>query len=549
MKMKRQVITIIAVIMLLSVMLGACSNQAKPESTPKATDAGQPSATDDSDMIGNMYKQGYPVVKDKVTLKIAAMRSPAHTKPFDELKYVQALEELTNVHIDWQEVAQGSWDEKKNLMLVGGNLPDAFMLGITKDDEMTYGEQEVFIPLENLIDEWAPGIKAIFEANPEVRPFVTTPNGHIYSLPTFSMIGIGNNADNMFINKVWLDKLNLKVPETTEEYYNTLKAFKDQDANGNGKPDEIGLSFVYGGWEALNYYSLFGSFGRLDNVDHMVLEDEQVVFTADKEEYKNAIKYFSKLYGEDLMDEEIFTQKGAQLKAKGTSEDVQLGSFIGFWRQNALNPDRVDDFVVLPPLAGPNGDRMWNRYEKDVKRGGFTITSANTMPEITMRWIDTIADQEISMSSLYGPKGYGWDDNADGTIELICPEGVSFDEHKHSESLANSGIKMVTRDTIDKFSYKEGDPTKQKLDDQQYYAPFFPQDILPDMYFTAEQQEELAVLATDILTYVDKKTAEWIDNGKIDAEWDEYINRLNSMGLEKYIQIYNDAYATYKANK
>lgn len=48
----------------------------------------------------------------------------------------------------------------------------------------------------------------------------------------------------VYLNKTWLDNLGLTYPETVEELYTVLKAFKEQDANGNGDPnDEIPISF------------------------------------------------------------------------------------------------------------------------------------------------------------------------------------------------------------------------------------------------------------------------------------------------------------------
>lgn len=46
-------------------------------------------------------------------------------------------------------------------------------------------------------------------------------------------------SQGLYIRRDWLNNLNLKVPNTMEEFYKTLKAFKTQDPNGNGIPDEI----------------------------------------------------------------------------------------------------------------------------------------------------------------------------------------------------------------------------------------------------------------------------------------------------------------------
>ena len=46
-----------------------------------------------------------------------------------------------------------------------------------------------------------------------------------------------------FLNKQWLENLKLEMPTTLDELTDVLRAFRDQDANGNGDPsDEIPLT-------------------------------------------------------------------------------------------------------------------------------------------------------------------------------------------------------------------------------------------------------------------------------------------------------------------
>ena len=78
----------------------------------------------------NFNATGYPIVNEKVTVTISARRAPWHAKPFDELMFVQQIEEKTNVHVDWIEIPQASLNERISLMLASGDLPDAFMKGI-----------------------------------------------------------------------------------------------------------------------------------------------------------------------------------------------------------------------------------------------------------------------------------------------------------------------------------------------------------------------------------------------------------------------------------
>ena len=78
---------------------------------------------------------------------------------------------------------------------------------------------------------------------------ITAPDGHIYSFPWIEELGAGKESihsvnDFPWINVEWLNKLGLKMPTTTEELKQVLIAFKTKDPNGNGKADEIPMSFI-----------------------------------------------------------------------------------------------------------------------------------------------------------------------------------------------------------------------------------------------------------------------------------------------------------------
>ena len=56
-------------------------------------------------------------------------------------------------------------------------------------------------------------------------------NGAQYTIPAKRVL---YGAINGFIRKDWLDKLGMPMPKTTQEWYNTMKAFKEKDPGGMG---------------------------------------------------------------------------------------------------------------------------------------------------------------------------------------------------------------------------------------------------------------------------------------------------------------------------
>ena len=89
------------------------------------------------------------------------------------------------------------------------------------------------IPLEDLIEEYAPNFKKLMEEDPTIRSSITTPDGHIYALP-----GLDHNPTSktpiMWLNGRWLEALGMDKPSTMDEFYELLKAFKEKDPSGVG---------------------------------------------------------------------------------------------------------------------------------------------------------------------------------------------------------------------------------------------------------------------------------------------------------------------------
>src|SRR5690625_7308016 len=92
---------------------------------------------------------------------------------------------MTNIHIDLEQVHEEGLDEKRNITLGSGDLPDAFYAAnIPVSDIQKYGEQGVFIPLNDLIEKYAPNISKVLDEHPDIKKGLTFPDGKIYSVPT-----------------------------------------------------------------------------------------------------------------------------------------------------------------------------------------------------------------------------------------------------------------------------------------------------------------------------------------------------------------------------
>ena len=72
--------------------------------------------------------------------------------------------------------------------------------------------------------------------------------------------------------------------------------------------------------------------------------------------------------------------------------------------------------------------------------------------------------------------------------------------------------------------------------------------IVPPLFFTKEQAEELSDLETSIGSYVASMIARFVTgDADINGEWANYLKTLDQMNLKRYLAIYQEAYdATHK---
>lgn len=186
----------------------------------------------------------YPIIKEEYqdTFKLTMMAPSYYTvdPDWENNKFFIRMNELTGVDFDFQVFNYEMYGTKKPLALSNtSQMPDFFMKAMfDKTEIVKYGSQGLIIPLEDLIEEYMPNLKKLMDNDPKVAQLITAPDGHIYSLPTIGDKDTYNFVGLPWINQQWLDNLGLEMPETPEEFYNVLKAFRDDDPNQNGLKDE-----------------------------------------------------------------------------------------------------------------------------------------------------------------------------------------------------------------------------------------------------------------------------------------------------------------------
>lgn len=481
---------------------------------------------------------GFPLTKDPITLKMFTRTAPVNG-PFKDMPVFQDYEKMSNVHVEFTEAPTDGFQEKKNLLFASNELPDAFYRsGITQLEATRYGAASQLIPLEELIDQYAPNLKGLMEKYPEIRSGITTPEGHIYAIPGIVTLDAAR-TDKKWINQAWLKKLNLDIPETTDDLYNVLVAFRDKDPNGNGKKDELPMTArppIPGqGLPIVNMMS--GSFGLDQQLGYNInLVNDKVEIWMGNDRNKEMLQYLNKLYKEKLLDPDMFSQKEADYLAKQSSGNTGLF----FDQTNNVFREIQDQYTGIAPFKGPHGDQMQSQGAPIARDfGAFAITSANKNPELTMRWIDYFYSDEGSTMLRFGREGENYE-MKDG-IPYYTEAFLATGDQGKITPYAGGGAPHLISDKVASFI---NPPQVQEAQDK--LTPFMPKVRYASPMFDENTAQEVNVLRNDIDKYYEEQSTKFIAGALSFDKWDEFQSTLKKMKIDKLQDLYQQAYDKMK---
>ena len=476
------------------------------------------------------------------------------------------LEEATNVHVNWKSIQSDVWGEKIKLEMANiKTLPEfVFSAGFGDTDLLKYGKQGVIIPVEDYIDKYMPNLKKVFEQAPEYKSMCTDADGHIWALPWIEQLGYEKTAiqtiDNMpYINKAWLDFLGLSVPTTTDEFEKVLIAFRDNadklKAEFKIDGEIIPMSFIMndGGQDPMVLINGFGEgIGDADPGRHIAVnDDKKVVCTASQEGFKKGLEWLHKLYAENLIDKEAFTQEWSTYVAKGKSGRYGV-AFT--WDIANVAQVSIDDLIAgknwipLPMLQADTKNLTPDNgsFTSGFDRGRCVVTSTAKNPALVCAWLDQMYAPLQSPQNNWGT--YGEDDdfdifemskNADGEPMLKHAWLGDASPVEVREAEAVGGPLAILDSYYGKYVTCPDD-AQYRLDwIKDIYTPdMHTKYIIPNVFMTSDDTKKCSDLQADITKAINTAKSDWVMNGFDDAAWNKLQDDLKKYNIDELLGIY-----------
>jgi len=431
-------------------------------------------------------------------------------------------------------------DNKFKYLLASGNLPDVFMnnwLQFPGGPEKAI-EQGYILPLNDVIDRYAPNFKRVLEENPEIDKMVKTDSGIYYAFP-FIRSEEGKVYGGPIIRKDWLDELGLPVPTTIDEWYTALKAFKEK----KGATAPLTLRTLFMGDRTAGFAGAFGVMGNF------YVEEGKVKYGYLEPGYRDYLTTMSKWYREGLLDKDfaILDLESVDKKMTSGTSGATVGwfSYIEKYNLAAQSGDTAARYVAAPYPTLREGEipkfgQLDNAYA-GTSSAAIKATTKNL--EAAVRWLDYGYSKEGSLLNTFGIEGvtYTMENGQPVYTDLVVANkgGLSGDlvmlQYAHQ-----TNFPMIQRDSQLEWKFEETNLAVEvwrKTKHEDY--------LLPPITPTTEEAGELSALMDGIGEYVKDAELRIIMGVDSIEAYDHMVKQLKLMGIERILEIKQAAYERY----
>ena len=475
-------------------------------------------------------------------------------------RFAKLEEELAKkgVKLELDLIEPDQFDTTIQTMAASGELSNYDMVNITPLDDKTklnLVKQGQLQPFSDIWEQYSEGSYTDFlatEAGQFYEKRMRLEDGKVYWITDFeTMTYKGEESAFVLgfqIRQDWLDELNLEMPTNTDELYDVLKAFQDQDVNGNGQADE----------EFLVNYSSFATdlaqcFGLGIDITFVNSQNGNKVESPwYQENVKDYIQYMQKLYAAGLLKMED-SQSSSDMANNKVAAVANWGTEL--WLEPQITvpegaaypwfaPIRVQAVEGQTPLF-----RGSNKYNP-----GWTATAvpaSSDKQQAIAKILDFLVTEESVHLTERGIEGVSYE-MIDGKVHSISDPTLENTDAVGMSLWCNGSIfprytlnNEISEGMDDTIAYAEtngvknnqsaksdftlsciNDPEHRLLHDENGYA-------VP----TAEEIDRTNEISTDLRTYSSELLTKLIMGEKSLEDWDSYIADLKELGLDDLIAI------------
>ena len=499
----------------------------------------------------------FPLAEETATLSYFTTLSPNYTAyitDYADNEAVKALEELTNVHIEYSCYIPENAQTQFNLLAASGGLPDLTLGGT----EYFSGGMDAAVEEEILVDigeylDLAPNYASLLELDEDLSSGVTTQSGMVIGFAAYSDPDLGTDVTGgLMVRGDWLEKCGLEVPTTYDEVTEMLAAFKSEigcetpmivssyldDQNGAfAMGYDIKAFFMTSPGIQVPFYVVDGQ------VKCSIVEDDFVDYLTLLRSYMDA--------GYTATDIESYTNENSYI------DIVTSGGTGFFWGYQAGNLDTLNSaveadggYIVAVPATRKTADQTLHfgstvNYQA---KSMVNVTANCSDIELAMTWLDAHYTEEVSLLSQYGIEGVSFEYDEEGVPHYTdmmtdASEGVTLSVNQALYTLASCdsvyyGKYNTNRETYTDVQLEAIEVWSSGDSDADYVYP-------SAASMTAEEQETYTALISDLSTYMAEHVLKFVVGDEQLEDYGAFVDTLFEMGMQDAIDLKQAAYDRY----
>ena len=546
-----------------STASSAAAESAKPESAaaptqetaaaPESAQEAEPSTAEESQLEEAVEFQlaetvDLPITDEVTTFSMWCGAPPGGLSVVGS-PIMEYITEKTNISLELLEQNMMTANEKFNLMVASQDYPDI----ISGFDESYSGgavkgyEDDVIIDLTDLMEENAPNYMAYIQQDQQNYRDAYNDDGQMLFMNGYNDYYV--QARGNVIRQDLLDKLGLDIPVTYDDYHNVLEAFKN-----DGIEYPIWMPQAVQGGALLSAGFGVSGYTLQQSGTHFFQKDGTVYSSFLTEEYKEFLKLMAQWYSEGLMAKDFYAIVDDMGSA---SEPAILNGNVGMWYHMA---DKIGTYnksasvegfhaVGLADAVQQEGDISHfyqNEGSSKTTNKGISISVQAEDPENILRFFDWFFTKEGSTVANYGIEGTSFEYDAEGNPQYTDLIANNPDYTFQQIALLYCWADIPT--IVDRDRSFQATYTQDSLDAIELYGKNTDgaYEMPTRLSFTAAESDEYASTIGDIEARADEQIVRFvIGELNLDSDWDDFVQELKDMGLERCVELKQDALDRY----
>lgn len=472
--------------------------------------------------------------QDKEKINVVAKNSWYSNVDLAESKIVNAVVDNSGYQVNWKLNATATYnDTVRNLLLEKNPIGDIVQLP-DLDEYEEYIHAGDFICLDEYLDVM-PNLEKYLEDNPDIKASLTAEDGHIYYVP--QTVITENYQPCIMYNMEWMDKLGLQIPTTLEQFVDVLKAFKNNDMNGNGAMDEIPMSITA---DFLPY--MFGPAFGLELVNGFYADDDRKVhYSYSEDNYKKYLAFLNELYNDGLLEPGYSSLTRDEIMER--CRNNQTGIIFDFsWNMSANYSAQYAEYDGSTPIfcgAQPlSGEYQGYYIGRNEISGLFGVMTSSSKIMDSVKFLDYTLGEEAQQYYCWGIEGESYITDSNGKKQFT-------QEASDDTWLQKLGINLECLPSRQSVEAVDAHLPKWHVEIDKKLVKYIKKPF-PFMFATVAETQIEQGYTNNIENYVKQQEKEFI-SGMISLDlYDNYLGTLKNMKIDNVVAVKQEQYNRHR---